>query len=99
MTIFLDELFVKDSKLLFDIGNQMADVIKPSSLASEKMRQYHFGDKIVSIHDPKDLYCRPGGTTHRVVAGNGLVYIVPAPGRDGCYIVVTPKDPANPVQF
>ena len=45
------------------------------------------------IHNPKYVYIRPGGSTHRVVDADGVAHCVPAPGRYGC--ILKWKNPEN----
>jgi hypothetical protein len=48
-------------------------------------------ERAVRIDRPKELFCRPGGTTHRIVDEDGLVYIVPSVGVMGCFITYKPR--------
>lgn len=63
---------------------------KASDLSSEAWREYEFGPPgsrvTVRIEDPRSLYYRPGGTTHRVLDGKGVVHCVPVPGAFGCVL-------------
>ena len=56
-------------------------------------------EQCVRINSPQKLIYRPGGTTHRVVDAADEVYIVPAVGYFGCYIVYSPADPKTPARF
>jgi hypothetical protein len=69
---------------------------------NESWREYEweseFGVRTVRIENPITLYFRPNGSTHRVWDGN-VVYCIPAPGRMGCVLKWSPKDPTRPVEF
>ncbi len=88
----------------------MADdkpVTKPAivqgDLSDEEYREYLWSfngeSHSYKIDNPKTLYTRPGGSTHRVLGADGLVYCLPAPGVWGCVLRWKPRDPANPVKF
>ncbi len=70
-------------------------------LSGEIFREYDFEnrDKPYKIESPVKLFMRPGGSTHRVLDGKGVVHCVPAPGYCGCVVRWKPKDETNPVQF
>ncbi len=68
-------------------------------ISMEAWREYDFGGRVYRIEEPSLLITRPGGTTHRVVAGNGVVHCLPAPGQDGCVLRWLSKDPNKPVDF
>ncbi len=78
----------------------MADLIK-YDITEEQWREYEFGpmDNRITyrINVPQTLYCRPGGTTHRVVDANGIAHCLPAPGLQGC--VLRWYSPELPVKF
>jgi len=73
--------------------------LKISPLDDEEYREYAFGGRIYRIVNPKTLYHRPGGSTHRVLDSDGVVHCVPAPGQGDCVLRWKPRDSANPVQF
>jgi hypothetical protein len=56
-------------------------------------------ERICRIVNPINLYLKKGGSTHRVIDGEGIGYCVPAPGFFGCVIKWKPKDPNVPVKF
>lgn len=60
-------------------------------------REYDFNNRVVRIENPVDLYA--GETTHRVVDKDGVVWIVPAPGTNGCIIRYKKADGVPPVEF
>lgn len=70
-----------------------------SDLAGELWREYEFGGRIYRIENPQHLYCRNGGTTHRVIGEDGVVHCVPAPGHCGCVLRWMPRDASHPIQF
>jgi hypothetical protein len=72
---------------------------KPKNLTVELWREYDFGGRVYRIDNPKELYHRPGGTTHRVVDSVGVVHCLPAPGQLGCVLRWQSKDPSKPVDF
>lgn len=51
------------------------------------------------IYNPKFLYLRPGGTTHRVVDADGVAHCVPSIGICGCILRWKTKDGFEPVAF
>lgn len=58
-------------------------------ISSEEWREYEWaaaGDVLrrYRINQPKRLFVRPGGTTHRVVDARGVTHCVPAVGFLGC---------------
>lgn len=68
-------------------------------LLTEEYREYDFGGRIYTIYNPKSLYYRVGGTTHRVVDSDDVVHCVPAPGNNGCVLRWKNKDITVPVNF
>lgn len=66
----------------------MTDDIKKLDLRGEKERTYYFGKRELTISNPEELEYREGGTTHRVRRADN-VWVVPAPGYNGCYIHVS----------
>lgn len=73
--------------------------MEPRDLTVESYREYDFGGRVYRIDAPKSLYCRVGGSTHRVVDQTGLVHCVPAPGNAGCVLRWLAKDITAPVIF
>jgi hypothetical protein len=63
----------------------MAD-LKQYDISSEAWREYDFSGRVYRIENPKTLYIREGGTTHRVVDADGITHCIPAPGVDGCVL-------------
>lgn len=77
----------------------MSGKLEKHDISGEQFREYDFGGRVYGIRTPKTLYCRRGGSTHRVVDEDGLVHCVPAPGRDGCVLRWRPKNGEEPVWF
>jgi len=74
-------------------------MMKEYDLSEELWREYDFGGRIYRISQPKTLFLRLGGTTHRVVDCDGVVHCVPTVGVRGCVLRWKNKDPNNPVNF
>lgn len=55
-------------------------------ISVELWREYDFGGRVYRINNPKELWTRPGGTTHRVVDSEGVAHCLPAPGQMGCVL-------------
>ena len=70
-----------------------------NSLRTERWREYDFGGRVYRINNPKTLFIRTAGSTHRVVDGKGIVHCVPAPGVNGCILRWQNKDTTTPVNF
>ena len=68
-------------------------------LSSEKYREYDFEGRVYRIDNPKTLYYKRLGSTHRVLDSEGVVHCIPAPGCHGCVLRWESKDPKKPVQF
>ena len=68
-------------------------------ISAELWREYDFGGRVYRIENPKTLFYRQGGSTHRVVTADGIVHCLPAPGVEGCVLRWENRDPNNPVQF
>jgi hypothetical protein len=62
------------------------DLVGPLNIAEEEYREYDFAGRVYRITAPKELYFRPGGSTHRVVDQGGVTHCLPAPGVDGCVL-------------
>lgn len=76
----------------------------PGDLRDELWREYEWvmdnGQlRIYRINDPKDLYYRPGGTTHRVVDMGGIIHCVPTVGHMGCVLRWTKREGTQDVAF
>lgn len=76
-----------------------ANNLVKGSLASEAWREYDFGGRVYRIDNPRWLYYRQGGSTHRVVDGKGVVHCVPGPGYHGCSLRWQNRPGLKPVQF
>jgi hypothetical protein len=70
-----------------------------NSIRTEAWREYDFGGRVYRIKNPKTLYMRTGGSTHRVVDGKGIVHCVPSPGTNGCILRWQNKNTSVPVNF
>lgn len=73
--------------------------LKKSDLSAEMWREYDFAGRVYRIDGPVSLWCREGGSTHRVLDGSGIVHCVPAHGNGDCVVRWCPKSSADPVQF
>jgi hypothetical protein len=62
------------------------DELKEYDLSTEEWREYDYGGTTYRIGKPSKLYCRRGGSTHRVVDTDGITHCVPAPGIHGCVL-------------
>lgn len=60
--------------------------MEPKDISSEVWREYDFGGRVYRINLPKALYVRPGGTTHRILDGDGVIHCLPAPGVGDCVL-------------
>jgi hypothetical protein len=69
--------------------------LESRDLTSEQWREYDFGGRVYRIENPKILYFRCGGETHRVVDENGVTHCLPAPGEKGCMIRWKADPPAS----
>jgi len=65
----------------------------------ELWREYQFGGGVYHIDHPMWLITRPGGTTHRVVTGDGVAHCIPAVGHCGCVLRWKTIDGVAPVIF
>lgn len=77
--------------------------LQAADLSAEEWREYEFGELTqrvtVRIASPKTMYYRRGGTTHRVVDSEGVVWCVPVPGAFGCVLRWKVKPGQPEVQF
>lgn len=66
-------------------------LVGPLDLSDEAYREYEMGPVAARftyrIDNPKQLFYRLGGTTHRVVDAAGLTHCVPAPVEGGTTIL------------
>lgn len=76
----------------------MSELTK-GDLSTEAWREYDFGGRVYRIENPRILYTRPGGTTHRVVDALNVAHCVPAPGVQGCVLRWTGCDGSDAVSF
>ena len=69
-------------------------------ISKENWRSYDFeGRDNYVISNPKKVWFRVGGETHRVLDDNGVVHLVPAPGVRGCVVTWEPSDPDSPCNW
>lgn len=76
--------------------------LKEYDISTEAWREYDWparGGSPYRINNPKELFIRPGGTTHRVVDGDGIVHCVPSVGVQGCVLRWQNHDSRRPVNF
>jgi len=73
----------------------MSNELKNGDLSDEIYREYVLPAGVYRIEDPKTLYWRSGGSTHRVVDSFGIVHCVPC----NCAIRWMPRDRTKPVAF
>ena len=78
---------------------QMSEGILRFDICDESWREYRYADQVVRIENPIYLYLKKGGTTHRILGGDGVMYCVPAVGVQGCFLRWKPKDMERPVAF
>jgi len=82
----------------------MSDLIE-KDISWEEWREYDFlvdGGPLTRtyiIRNPKKLFYRVGGTTHRIVDELGIAHCVPAPGQSGCVLRWKNPDGEKPVNF
>jgi hypothetical protein len=77
----------------------MKEDLVRASLKSESYREYDFDGRIYRIENPVELVFRRGGSTHRIVDGDGVVHCLPGPGYRGCVLRWKNKDGYDPVEF
>jgi len=68
-------------------------------LSHQKWREYEFNNTIYRIKNPKKLFFKQKGTTHRIVDENNVVHCLPCPGINGCVLRWKNKDKNYPVCF
>ena len=76
----------------------MAD-LKEFDISTEAWREYDFQGRVYRIENPKTLWIRPGGTTHRVLDATGAVHCCPTVGFYGCVLRWQGKDGGPDVSF
>lgn len=84
----------------------MADSqLQDFDISTEEWREYDWQDAgsdrryQYRVTNPKTLFFRPGGTTHRVVDHLGVAHCVPAVGQSGCVLRWKNFDTSKPVNF
>ena len=79
----------------------MSTKLNAGDLSDEASRTYLFASgRKYTILEPKTLYTRPGGTTHRVVDAAGVVHCVAFPGPNGDTVLTwSPRSNNKPVAF
>lgn len=88
---------MEEDEILVELELLDVDDMPPHDLTDEEYREYDFGGRVYRIDAPEALYI--GRTTHRVVALDGIVHCVPAPGFGDCVVRWKPRDGSRPVQF
>ena len=73
--------------------------LKEFDISKERWREYDWAGRIYRINAPRQLFLRPGGSTHRVVDDSGIVHCVPSVGVMGCVLRWENKDYNRPVNF
>ena len=81
----------------------MSELIE-RDISCEEWREYEMQGPnatpvVYRIWNPVSLFCRPGGTTHRVVDEDGVVHCLPAPGIAATVLRWKSDDPKVPVAF
>lgn len=74
-------------------------MLKEYDISLEKWREYDWNGRIYRINNPKKLFIRPGGTTHRVVDAENIVHCIPSVGEMGCVLRWQNRDQNKPVNF
>lgn len=73
--------------------------LKEFDISSEMYREYDWGGRVYRIDNPKKLFIRFGGTTHRVVDAFGVAHCVPSVGIMGCVLRWCTDNEDKPVNF
>jgi len=74
-------------------------------ISHELWREYEWIDpdtdniRVYRIPNPKTLYLRPGGSTHRVLDTDGVAHCIPSVGRFGCVMRWKNPPECEPVKF
>lgn len=78
-------------------------MLKEFDISHEIWREYDFTGggvhRIYRIENPKLLFIREGGSTHRIVDANGVTHLCPGPGFRGCIIRWKNPPGEKPVNF
>jgi hypothetical protein len=78
----------------------MGDGLDEYDISEEAYREVILPSGFVyQIEDPKTLYMRRGGTTHRVVDANGVTHCYPSPSEGTSIIRWKRRDGKPPVRF
>lgn len=73
--------------------------LQKRSIDEELWREYDWAGRTYRIQNPKWVYIRPGGTTHRVVDSQGISHCLPSPGVMGCVVRWQNPETSEPVNF
>lgn len=75
--------------------------LKKFDISHEEWREYEWENRFepYRIANPKLLFLRSGGTTHRIVDSNGIVHCVPTVGYMGCVLRWKNPEGTPPVNF
>lgn len=77
----------------------MTENLIEKDLTVELWREYDFGGRVYRIDNPKKLFLRNNGTTHRIVTENNITHCLPAPGINGCVLRWKSREDNKPVNF
>lgn len=79
--------------------NVSSPELKEYTLDNVLWREYDFAGRVYRIDRPVCFWHRAGGETHRVMDGQGVVHIVPAPGVNGCVLRYAKEHGEHPCKF
>lgn len=74
-------------------------LLGPFDITAEAYREYAFDGTVYRIDNPKALYYRKAGSTHRILDGNGVVHCVPFGKGTGSVLRWKNREGLDPVQF
>jgi len=74
-------------------------MLKEFDLSREEWREYDWNGRVYRIAEPKTLFIREGGSTHRVVDTHNVVHCVPSVGVMGCVLRWFNSEENKPVNF
>jgi len=77
----------------------MSEDMFVGDLTDELWREYDWGGRIYRIDNPKKLFLRKGGSTHRVLDDKGVIHCVPTVGSMGCVLRWKNREGTDPVKF
>lgn len=74
-------------------------LLGPFDLSAELYREYDFDGRTYQIFNPKALYYRPAGSTHRILDQQGVIHCVPFGRGTGSVLRWKNREGKDPVQF